>query len=411
MQQDTVIALQTIHDFYNGSGLPLISAPPSPVDEGMEGIQLRIGPILLLPGEEVEFFHKFKTGLDREKEIYRMEAIFDNFSHHFVIFDFSPSSAATYPEGAQDAGTYAAQFPIHLGAKEVNAWNESRNDVLPPGTAYFWNDSTTVVLDYHVKNYSSTEILGATAYLNIYTRDRQPETREMKMEFPTFGFPFPFILQIPPTGQPHKEEFAYIKPGEVWEIWKTQGHTHSLGTDFDVYLRNPDGTRGAQIYEGFYNTTYTFNQGFFDTEHAPVRTTDNPFITVDMSNGIILEATWVNNSPDTVGFGLTTKDEMFAAYFSYTLKENATGIFDLNDKKSALTLYPNPTDGEVKILLNDSGESTHTIRIYSASGKAVFERIGFRGNEFVLPAGTLQPGIYFAEVDGSNMRTAKLVVH
>ena len=42
-------------------------------------------------------------------------------------------------------------------------------------------------------------------------------------------------------------------------------------TDWDIFERNPNGSAGNQLYEGYYNMDYQFNQGYFDWEHPPVR--------------------------------------------------------------------------------------------------------------------------------------------
>lgn len=408
-QTDTLVDLQLVHDFQNGLGLPMVDKPLSPEEEGLEGIQLRIGPILMYPGQEVEYFHKFKADLPKQKEIYRMETFFDNYSHHFVIYNFLPSSAASYPEGLQNAGSYSAQIPIHLGAKEIGAWSVSQNNQLPPGTAFFWDETTNVVLDYHVRNYHATQILGATCYINIYTRDRQLVTSEMHMDFPVYGGFNPFQLKIPPTGgQPYKLEFALTKNNQVWDLWKMQGHTHSKGYDFDIFLRNADGSRGRQIYEGFYNSDYTFNQGYFDNEHAPIRTTETPFERVNMTNGLILEATWKNNTPDTIHFGLTTQDEMFAAYLTYTLYKNPTGILT-PENEVQVSILPNPASDFVKVEFADI-KADRFIRVYSVEGKILFQSQAFTDKSFTLPVLDFPRGLHFIEtMEGEKSSVAKVV--
>lgn len=409
---DTVIDLQRIRDFYNGSGLPLINKPLSPEEEGLEGIQLRIGPILLVPGQEEEYFHKFKAGLTDEKEIYRMETFFDNYSHHFVLYNFLPNSAAAYPEGVQNAGSYAAQIPIQLGALEIGAWSRSQNNQLPAGTAFFWDTTTHLVMDYHVRNYNSTMLLGALCYINIYTRDKQQTTSEMKMDFPVYGGLNPFILQVPPTGQPYKVEFALTKHNQTWDIWRMQGHTHLLGTDFDIYMRNADGTRGQQVYEGFYNSNYTFNQGFFDNQHAPVRTTETPFVRVDMDNGLIFEATYLNNTGDTVGFGLTTKDEMFASYITYTLYKNVTSDKPvLQNPEPEIAVLPNPANDFITVHFTDTEPATRSLRIYSLAGKLCFQSPEFTTESFTMSVQNFPEGVYFIEaINGDKVSVNKVLV-
>src|SRR5205085_11570319 len=114
-------------------------------------------------------------------------------------------------------------------------------------------------------------------------------------------------------------------------------------------LRNADGSKGTQIYDGNYNENYTFNQGFYDYSHPAVRTF-TPMLPVGMDTGLIFEATWVNNSPDTIPFGFTTRQEMFVTYFQYTNSlPGATAVKNISSDNSNLQIFPNPAANSVTI--------------------------------------------------------------
>lgn len=136
-----------------------------------------------------------------------------------------------------------------------------------------------------------------------------------------------------------------------------QGHTHHLGRDFDVYLRNADGSKGAQLYEGFYDVSYTFNQGYYDYSHPPVLRMD-PTMCLNMKDGLIFEAKYFNDGPAPVGFGLTTQEEMFVGYYHYVelspdeVSECISGIEENTGNKPLVgqwDISPNPSAGKFSI--------------------------------------------------------------
>lgn len=414
---DTLVDIPLLTDYFNGKGMTGLQVPDSPEDEGVNGFQIRIGPIFMKPGEEVEYFKKADLNITGDIDVIRMNAIMNWQSHHFAIFNYKPS--ANYPDGFVKVVGAAEQIPIHLNGAEIGAWNVSRDVELPGGSAYKWKANTTLILDYHIRNYSQDSILKAETFINIYTEQPAAGNEEMFMHFQTFGGDIlnPWILNIPNTGQPYKEEMHHYISGssKVWNIWRVQGHTHKLGHDFDIYLRNPDGTRGQQIYEGTSNPDHTFVQGFYDYAHAPVRTFD-PFLQVDMSHGLIYEATWINSTQDTVGFGLTTEDEMFAAYIQHT-EAVTTSATSLPPSDETIHIYPNPfTDqfvisyqldqpAEIEIELMDiNGKKIKTLLHNSVKQAGKYNHTFHFGEELAM-------GAYFIRQTKDEQSTYKKIIH
>jgi len=293
-------------------------------------------------------------------------------------------------------------------------WQFSDDLILPPGTAHFQQQNEQLLLNLHMHNYSSTQILGCSAYMNVYTQPMGSGAVEMKTDLSSYGGQNPFELQIPPTGQLYTLQNPYTVPGETRYFWNIQSHTHQWGKDFDMFLRNSDGTKGAQFYEGFYNEDYSFNQGYYDYAHPAVKTFD-PLMAVNMDNGMIFEATYLNNTGATVPFSLTTQGEMFVTYFQYT-NELPTAVNKVAEDNSALQIYPNPSKDIFNISYNTTGSDEVTIDLYNAVGakmRTLFTGSQISGKHTMHISASeqnLAAGMYYIHLNINGTLTTKKIV-
>ena len=91
------------------------------------------------------------------------------------------------------------------------------------------------------------------------------------------------------------------------------------------------------------------------------------------------------------------------------LYSECSGIDDNKTNGFKVNIYPNPTNGNVKINGNFNGE-TIQCNIYSILGTLVYQEQGISSNEFELNL-DLMNGIYFVELQGKEKRTThKLVI-
>jgi hypothetical protein len=193
-----------------------------------------------------------------------------------------------------------------------------------------------------------------------------------------------------------------------------QAHTHKLAVDYDVFLRNDNGTKGGKVYEGMYDYEGGFNTGYYDFAHPPVREF-SPLMEVDMNKGLIHEATYFNDGPADVGFGLTTADEMFITYMHYT-KALPTGLRDVSNE--ALTgIYPNPAAGQFTVSYELAESCQVKIELFDMVGARVallrdeMQTKGTHNNTFGLSMPGLSPGVHFVRVSGPGFsKTGKLVI-
>ena len=153
-------------------------------------------------------------------------------------------------------------------------------------------------LNYHCRNYNSDSILLAEAYVNVYTQPSGTAEKIMHATLNTFN---PISLFLPANQISNFEGYDLNELGsqfydelnptqaEPLYIYMLTSHTHQLGVDYDMFKRELNGDEGAQVFEGFYNYDYTFNQGYYDWEHPPVRFFDPP-LEILPGEGIIHKA-------------------------------------------------------------------------------------------------------------------------
>ena len=366
-----------IEDYYVNGGLEKLSPPEAPE----EGFQIYFGPIFLAPQEEIEVHKKYAVDNKEAIESNRIEIIMQDFSHHFAFYRYNEDvNDEDFPPGIQIVSGFAGAIEYFINTEFIATSPLPYKDYqLPSGTAFKWKPNTTFDINYHIKNYSTTDILPAELYLNIHTQTPGSEQKEMVATSLLYGDLNPFKLKIYNNAKDttFTESRYDEESNEIWNIWLIQAHTHQLGVDYDIFLRNEDGTKGEQVYEGFYNESYSFNQGFYDWSHPPVRIFDE-LLKVDMRKGLIHEATFYNDGDTTVTFGLTTEHEMFATYLLYTKEEITTDIIDENtgekDLSNQLSVSPNPFNKNTKIrfaLENNTGPATVDLALYNINGQKV----------------------------------------
>ncbi len=412
-----VVDTQILYDYYHGPGKPRIAAPAPPA-EG-EGFQLRMGPFFLSPLQEIEFYKKQDVNIPDSIEVTKLSTIFNDESHHFIIYKFPDSTDAGYPAGLRNINDVDGSS---LGVNELIAtWQDTFAYQLPENTAFKWGGNQVLDLNYHILNYDEDSIIAAETYINIYTT--QPDTGRIEMlsvlipinavEFILGTGMFGQDLIIPNDGLDHTFTYRFGLPffpgAPTWHIWSIQAHTHSRGKDFDIYKSTMDGQKDEQFYEGFYNRDYSFNQGYYDWEHPAVRFFE-PFYEVSIQSGIIFEAVYQNFTDDTLWWGNTTNDEMMLFYVQYTEEALAdTNTISINEHNDAVLLnsYPNPFRESTQVFVNLPVSDRIQLDVFNMTGEKVTTLAdaqfgsGQHRFEFSAKALNLAPGIYLARLNTS----------
>jgi hypothetical protein len=410
-----VVNMNVINEYYTVGGINAIPVePPLPSTPG--SFRIHLGKLFLAPQNEEEYFIKYALELPDTVKVNRLDLHMAPQSHHFIVYKLLPNSVNNFAEGLRLQNPQNGTGSSTGNNTIVNAWQISYNTQLPENTAYVWADNDVLDLNYHIRNYSTDSILAVEAFLDVYTEPKTSPSVEMISDLVTN-----LQIFIPNNGQPvtFSRPVMFPSASNYFKLWQLTSHTHKYGIDYDIFVRNADGAKGEQIYEGFYNVDYMFNQGFYDFTHPPIRTFDD-FYQINPRTGLIHEATFRNTGPSPVTFGLTTEDEMMVFYYQYILGElidgNPTAI--ITPEMHQLNIFPNPSNGNAQLELSLASNESVNLIILDLQGKSLYNLQ--LGNQ---PAGKLitslnrdgiqlAKGIYFARVSiGNQFITKKFIIN
>jgi hypothetical protein len=426
-----------VDEFYTIGGMPKLEQPTPP--KSCEGFQVHMGPIFFAPNEESEFFQKYDLKVADTLEVTGLEIVFNDESHHFILRKFKNGTAQNWPQGLTPLNPLTA---FDSDKEYVMAWQNNETYHLPNGTAYVWNPDESLDLNFHMFNYNN-EILAGEVYINVYTQPKGKAEKEMKSSLITnLG------IFIPNNNQP--VTFSASNSLSNASIWTLTSHTHKYGKNYDIFLKNADGSKGRMVYDGTYNYLQGFDTGVYDWEHPPTALFE-PFLNLadtvnngQVPNGLIHEATFQNFGPRAVTFGFTSEDEMMIYCVQYV-----DGVYDIPANPSwtstctsetyvnpcmkdsisngiantasnsvlGLNIYPNPSAGITNIDYNVSDNATVvTVEVVNLLGEKVMvlasnelQTVG--QHQYQLDGSALGQGIYLVRLllDG-RVSTQKLIV-
>jgi len=398
----TVADEELLESYYNGNAQMAFPDGPPPAPAEGEGFQIKMGPFYVAPGTEIEYYQKYELDLPADVEVNRVDVQIGTYSHHFILYDFNTGGANSIPPGLR---LNANHSDIGL----VAAVQESTDLKLPQGTAFRWDKQLVLDLNSHYINYSASNAYQAETYVNIYTQPAGTAAQEMKTDLIAN-----FDIPIPNNGSPvtHTQHLTF-NLGEAF-VWGLMGHTHKYGTGYKIFKRLPGGQRGDLIYDA------ACAQGipgcispFFDYQHIPMRYfLPLAPITFNALNGLIHEASWVNDGPQPVGWGPTSEDEMMVMIVMYT--EDTVGIVtdirDVERPADDVLAFPNPARDEITFSLPASAGRVQ-LRLHDSSGKMVRQERGLNAPDFAVRREGLPSGLYFYYLEGEDgsVRTGKVV--
>lgn len=391
-----------VNEYYNGNGLASFpnGAPAAP--DPSEGFQVKMGPFYLNPAgqnfSEMELFQKYALDLPADVDVTRIDMKIATSSHHFIIYDF-PS--------AGDANNIDPGFrtdPDHSAISLTAAVQEATDLNLPEGTAFIWDDDIVLDLNSHYINYDASNTYQAEVYFNVYTQPAGTAIQEMKTDLLLKDDIF-----IPNNGNQYDFDKTELGLGTRY-VWGVMGHTHQWGTDYKMYLRKPNGTKGELIYDA--SCSLDGAPGcvapFFDYQHIPIRYFDNLYA-LPMNPGFIHSASYVNNGPSNVWFGPTSDDEMMVMVMMYTTDTTgldlSTSLENIDDLKQEVQVFPNPMYDEATVVL---GEGMTDVRflLFNATGQEVKRMESISDNTFTFQKENLPTGIYFFRVEDESGKYA-----
>ncbi|MDZ4843998.1 MAG: T9SS type A sorting domain-containing protein [Chitinophagales bacterium] len=390
-----------LKDYYTNGGIQIIPVPQAP--EPSKGRQIRMGPIFIAPGGEVEWDKKEHLRNTDMIKAYKTDGYMSWESHHMLLFKYDDDGSGVR-EGMRLVPSEST--PFNGNVTLTGAWQNDAEFELPNRTAFYWQPNTILDFDYHIKNYSQTQILPSDFYLNIYF-DTENE-RDIEMHASLVNNLILLLFQGDNT-RVATDDFS-----EDRYIYMISSHTHQWGTDYDIFLNNNDGSRGEQIYEGFYSEDYAFNQGFYDWQHPAIR-----YFTPlkKASNGLAYEVKY-NVGVPFVTFGLTADDEMMLFTYLYTKEEvPPTAIEETQNTGDVMRIAPNPMNQQSEIKYSISSRAEVKIEVHDLLGRLVTTLVDAslnKGNyreQLSLPYPENE-GIFFVtlSVNGERKQAQKLVV-
>ncbi len=383
-----------VNDFYvTQGGQPRIApvAPPAP----NEGVQIYFGPLFVKPGVEIQDDVNTYIKNNLPIDVTKFTSVDNPESHHFAIFKFLPGHDALFPKGMNVESTLGDVAALWYNTKLIAQYPKDMNMEFPTGTAMYWDTNTVLKLSYHMINYNDS-ILAAEGYLNIYYRQHLPGTVPVLTEEMVYHYNTPYDLTIPNNGVDttfRQEEYS-PDSAFLWNVISIQGHTHKLGTDYNVWTRNANGTKGDLVYDGSYSSDYSYDQGVYIWNNPPYHKFDN-LLQVDMRNGFIHEATFNNSGPDTVHFGITTFDEMFITFIMYFKSDFPSAIGEEIFADDNVKIYPNPMADVAYVKINEEANIEGAdFKIYNLLGSEVKEIKGINERYFKVDVSNLANGTY-----------------
>jgi len=405
-----------VQDYYTIGGAPRLTPPTPPA----VGFQIHLGPIFYNTSQELEYRIKRQLDLPADVEVTKLELTMNQESHHFILSKFlSSAAAAVVIEGLRDISISGLQ----MGSTELlNLWQNDGGKKLPYSTAYSWAKDEVLDLNYHLNNYSTTQILPAELYINVHTQPLGTALHEMHsmlVQNPTS------ILTAPGQTNTFSNVFSRSGiPNDTIQLWMLSSHTHKYGTDYDIYTIDGSGNDINQIYEGKYDYDNDMPAANYDWAHPTRRYWNGPdLLPLNATWGLRHEATFTNTGSVPVDWGRSTEDEMMLFYMQYIegsakLPKDPTSI---NNAKIIdvinFDLYPNPTNNSLHFDYYLPQSENVAITIADLNGKTVsslintYQNSGSHGYHFNVNELGLAAGMYFVIVNvGGLQQSEKLII-
>jgi len=395
-----VVDTALIGQYYDGFGVDGIDTRPAPPASG-EGFQIKLGPYFLYANEETEYYYKYHLKNSDTIEVNELYSeLGQTYSHHLIIFRFLDGEAGI-DEGLRDDNA-------HYNVDMVTAHQQTENVSLPPGTGFQWMPNTVLDLNTHYINYSSS-VLKCENYINIYTQEKNTALHHMQTGlYPNVG------IFIPNDGNDYtfnKEEFE--SSSENIYVWAMSSHTHQWGRDYDIWHRNPNGSKGSKIYDASNMDGDPSGVTIgFDYQHPPTRRWDYPFLSVPINEGFIHEAVFNNTGSNTVYWGPTSDDEMMIMGLMYL--EDTTGLanysqtsldIETNLRPKNLNLYPNPNNGHFMLDITNSNDLDFILT--DISGKILYKAEISGNYKTLISLESLNKGVYIYELKDNEISIKK----
>tara|TARA_B100000683_G_scaffold255272_1_gene274713 strand:- start:714 stop:2339 length:1626 start_codon:yes stop_codon:yes gene_type:complete len=398
-----VVDTTLIGQYYDGYGVDGITNRPNAphIDSGF---QIKLGPFFLYANDEHEYYYKYPLDNDSIEVNRVFSDLGQTYSHHLIIYRFIT------PDTSYDYGL--REDNAHANVDIVTAHQETETISLPEGTAFAWHENTVLDLNTHYINYHPSKVLKCENYINVYTQPKNTALHEMNSQLHANT-----LIYIPNDSTDYTFTQPLFDPVNTQNIyvWSMYTHTHQWGKDYDVWMRNPNGSKGDKVYDAsFMNGDPNGVQIGYDYQHPPTRRWEYPFLTTAVNEGLIHEAVYNNTGPNDVTFGLTSDDEMMVFVLMYV--EDTTGLGNVlsnipeTGNLDIANVYPNPSSNLFHFRLNKIEENL-VIKVFDLSGKMLLSKALIYGEPCAVSTPSSGLFIYKIEKESKTLKTGKLIAY
>lgn len=279
---------------YNPADIPGDFTPLEKPAAG-QGYQIHVPPFPVAPQFEREFFMRVPVGNTEEAYVHAFEAHMRPGTHHMILYSYEDQNEAyevpelgvmrdqNSPDGRLNLWSNMFWTKMLWGAQSANA-----TITLPPGTAIRIPANATVDVNSHYYN-KTDKVRFGEIYANLYTLPKDSVTTVLEqLQLDDYEF------QLPPRQEKVVENTFTMK--NRTHIYQLTSHTHKLGQRFEI--RIVGGHRdGERVYLSE------------DWEH-PREVFFVPELILEKGEGLKSIVTYNNDTDRTIGFGVTSEDEM-----------------------------------------------------------------------------------------------------
>ena len=266
------------------------------------GFQMTLDKFDVAPTFEREFFVRKPLGNTETVYVNRIQIGMRPGSHHFILYGFRNQTNLAPINQVRDLrnpdGTYNLVTFTQMNNHIFNfGGSESSLDyTFPAGTAVEVPANTTFDMNSHYYN-RSTKPQPGEVNINLFTTNKENVKNILKViDFGNQNLTIPANKTTVIT-----KDFTFDKNVKIVTLFS---HTHKLGEKFEILIKG-----GARNGELIYTSS--------NWEH-PEKTDYPAYISLKKGEGLTSRITYNNFTNKTVGFGLTTEDEMgiiFGYYF------------------------------------------------------------------------------------------------
>ena len=132
---------------------------------------------------------------------------------------------------------------------------------------------------------------------------------------------------------------------------------------------------------------------------------------MNFANGLIHEASYINDGPNSVGFGATSDDEMMVLILMYV--DDLQGVTVSSDQVrhpvKGIKFYPNPVSDFAMIELPEDFNAT-TLELYDLTGKLIRTEL-ISGEYISFERGNLPTGMLVYRLEDEEGRFAVSYTH